>query len=135
MRKAMSNQATVLRSKYCQCYILDDKHEAVPERNIEHWSIWMAASKHMRIVGQITFNNGLYLSTVFLGMNHNFTDKGTPILFETMLFLNGKSLYQMRHSTWKQAEGEFYRLKGLITSARGPGLLNRVIALVREGVK
>lgn len=46
---------------------------------------------------------GILLSTVFLCIDHNFSgDK--PLLFETMLFLNGVDIAQKRYSTWEEAE-------------------------------
>lgn len=48
------------------------------------------------------------VSTVFLGIDHNHTDEGPPLLFETMIFVNlTKSTYgeyQRRCSTWTEAE-------------------------------
>jgi hypothetical protein len=44
------------------------------------------------------------VSTVFLGLDHNWGD-GPPILFETMIFFLGASVdYQERCATWDQAE-------------------------------
>jgi hypothetical protein len=44
------------------------------------------------------------VSTVFLGLNHNWGD-GPPLLFETMIFFLGASVdYQERCATWDQAE-------------------------------
>jgi hypothetical protein len=33
-----------------------------------------------------THVGALRVSTVFLGVDHNFTDRGSPVLFETMVF-------------------------------------------------
>jgi hypothetical protein len=46
------------------------------------------------------------ISTVFLGIDHQFLSDGPPILFETMIF-GGKfdsGEYQTRCSTWAEAE-------------------------------
>jgi hypothetical protein len=43
------------------------------------------------------------ISTVFLGINHNFSSTGPPILFETMIFGGKHDQYQRRYSTWEQA--------------------------------
>lgn len=46
-----------------------------------------------------------YVSTVFLGIDHRFLDKGDPILFETMVFYKDMSgIYEDRYCTWEQAE-------------------------------
>src|SRR5690242_17008743 len=50
--------------------------------------------------------NGLWVSTVFLGIDHQFGD-GPPLLFETMVFKSRKVLdeiYCERCSTWDEAE-------------------------------
>jgi hypothetical protein len=45
------------------------------------------------------------ISTVFLGIDHNYTLKGKPILFETMAFdENGDVLSCRRYSTWDDAK-------------------------------
>lgn len=42
------------------------------------------------------------VSTVFLGLDRNYTGKGSPILFETMVFHNGGDT-QKRYSTYEEA--------------------------------
>lgn len=43
------------------------------------------------------------MSTGLLGKNLPYFD-GPPIVFETMVFLNGKEWGQRRYSTWEEAE-------------------------------
>ena len=43
------------------------------------------------------------VSTVFLGLNHNF-DGGKPLLFETLADVGGNDDVVDRYETWKQAE-------------------------------
>jgi trimethylamine:corrinoid methyltransferase-like protein len=44
------------------------------------------------------------ISTVFLGINHNFNAYGKPVLFETMVFNNaGDSLFCDRYTDWDSA--------------------------------
>ena len=63
---------------------------------------------YSRVVGRDTIKDVL-VSTVFLGLDHNFTTDGPPILFETMAFDEGictgeSVLYENRYSTWDEAE-------------------------------
>ena len=44
------------------------------------------------------------ISTVFLGIDHNCTEKGPPELFETMIFGGEHDDYQKRYATWEEAE-------------------------------
>jgi hypothetical protein len=45
----------------------------------------------------------IQVSTVFLGLNHNFGN-GPPMLFETMIFGGRFDQEQWRYSTWEEAE-------------------------------
>jgi hypothetical protein len=47
---------------------------------------------------------GVTVSTVFLGLDHNFFDEGPPILFETMIFGGIHDGDMRRCSTYSQAE-------------------------------
>lgn len=89
----------VYRSDY---YILKNKI-AIPV-DIMEWSKWFETKRKDRIVKQTTLPNGLWISTVFLGMDHSFSD-GPPLLFETMVFPKG-SLTELscdRCTTYDQA--------------------------------
>jgi len=44
------------------------------------------------------------VSTVFVGIDHNFSSSGPPLLFETMIFGGEHDEYQERYSTWEEAE-------------------------------
>ena len=46
-------------------------------------------------------DNGMCVSTIWLGKNHNFTD-GPPLIFETMVF-GGSEEYQERYATLSDA--------------------------------
>lgn len=69
------------------------------------WGIWMET--HNRVVKQETFFDGtdlVTISTVFLGLDHNFSDLGTPLLFETMAFGGEHDQEKTRYHTWEEAE-------------------------------
>lgn len=58
---------------------------------------------HNRVVDQQTVDE-LNVSTVALGLDHNFTGSGDPLIFETMVFYQGKAtFYQERYSTYEEA--------------------------------
>jgi hypothetical protein len=88
-------------------YILRGR-EPVPVHFIvfARWFHEHLADRHVAedFVGDFHGTKMIRISTVFLGINHNFGDEGPPILFETMVFggvLNGR---QFRYSTWDEAE-------------------------------
>lgn len=80
-------------------YILKGK-KAIPECDLLKWAKWFeTAKKHVAndFIGKVR------VSTVFLGLNHNF-GVGEPILFETMIFGGKHDEYQERYCTWEEAE-------------------------------
>ena len=81
-------------------YILEG-HEAVEEPDLLKWARWIeSADRHVRD----TFRDDVRVSTVFLGLDHSFSASGPPVLFETMVFVNGSSETCERYSTWAEAE-------------------------------
>jgi hypothetical protein len=83
-------------------YILNG-HDAVIEPDIRTWSKWMQATNTHVAKDEL---NGYLVSTVFLGLDHNFTSGGKPQLFDTMVFPEGdmSELYCARYATWDEAE-------------------------------
>lgn len=75
-------------------------HEAVPTEDTAAWGKMMNGRE--RIVKQ-EYVNGIFVSTVFLGLDHQYGD-GPPLLFETMCrHPNGNWEEQERCTTWPQA--------------------------------
>ena len=89
--------------------ILDDEHNAVPV-DLMTWARWLEKDHSQRVVAQTKLANDIVLvSTVFLGIDHNFSEEGPPILFETMVFgmLEDDEMaesYCWRYSSWDDAE-------------------------------
>lgn len=59
-----------------------------------------------RIVGKDELPNGLQVSTVWMGLDHNYGHNNRPLIFESMVFLPNTSDEQemWRYSTWEEAE-------------------------------
>jgi hypothetical protein len=91
------------------------------------FAVWFETAN--RVVAQTRIGN-LFVSTVFLGIDHNYHLEGPPILFETMVFWSGethrefpKDLYQARFATWSGAERHHKRLvKKLLAEVLTPHL-------------
>jgi hypothetical protein len=66
-------------------YILggDDGHTPMPCDDLVAWSRWFGRAD--RTVAY-TQQGDVWVSTVFLGLDHGFGRKGPPVLFETMTF-------------------------------------------------
>lgn len=82
-------------------WILDGK-TPIPA-DLKTWAEWFETHFQERIVKKDIID-GLYISTVFLGLDHRFYDVGPPILFETMVFSKEEDLIKDRYCTWEQAE-------------------------------
>jgi hypothetical protein len=77
-------------------YILDAKGHPQPVPSLEAWAMWRTEHDTriaLTAVGNIT------ISTVFLGIDHNWSNRGPAVLFETMVFGGEHDGAQQRYST------------------------------------
>jgi hypothetical protein len=83
-------------------YILKDK-EVVMVPDMTEWA--EKFENENRRVGADDVGDH-FISTVFLGIDHNFSGDGPPLVFETMVFKHGEwsELDMKRYSTWDEAE-------------------------------
>jgi hypothetical protein len=51
---------------------------------------------NLKRVAQTFLPNGVEVSTVWLGLDHRYTARGRPLIFETMLFVKQRSSYEFR---------------------------------------
>ena len=82
-------------------YILDEYHQVKPADDFLKWAEWFE-NRENRIVRQDE-ENGVRVSTVFLGIDHNWSGEGPPVLFETMVFGGPTNEDTYRCCTWDQA--------------------------------
>lgn len=82
-------------------YILDKKGNPKEETDLIVWAKWFETADRKVKEDWI---NGVRISTIFLGLDHNFYGKGKPTLYETMVFGGKFDGEQMRYSTKKEAE-------------------------------
>lgn len=86
-------------------YKLDENKNVVPSSLIE-WEEFIEnrLPTNYKHVGDDMIN-GKRVSTVFIGLCHNFDPHSNiPIVFETMVFNKKHGIYQDRYSTWQEAE-------------------------------
>jgi hypothetical protein len=83
-------------------YKLDGK-TPVPCEDIIEWAMWYEKAD-TRVALDTVY--GIRVSTIFLGLDHNFSMSGPPVLFETMVFFgeSSYSAYQDRYCTYDEAE-------------------------------
>ncbi len=95
-------------------YILKGK-KPVKIDDVEKWAEWVETAE--RQVAKGTYGK-VVISTVFLGLDHNFGFGGKPLLFETMIFGGKHNEYQKRYSTWEEAEKGHIKALKLVKEAK-----------------
>lgn len=82
-------------------YLLDADHKIIVTNDVLEWATWFENHAN-RVVKQDTIN-GIFISTVFIGMGPMFESKKDPLLFETMVFSGPLSDRQWRYASWDAA--------------------------------
>ena len=87
-------------------YKLEDKN-VVQCKDMMEWAAWyetacLTGDRHVAL----DFIAGIRVSTVFLGIDHNFSMSGRPILFETAVFVGrwGRDVDMFRYCIYEDAE-------------------------------
>lgn len=83
--------------------ILSDDHEIIPVYDVMAWAKWKEENVRKWIIARDSIGGGVWVSTVFLGLNHSFLKNGRPLWFETMIFNGPHDGYQERCSTYQEA--------------------------------
>ena len=83
-------------------YILEGHAVKGPVRWREYFA-WQRTNPETR-VASTALTEEIWISTVFLGMDHSFSGSGPPLLFETRIFGGPSDKFQKRCSTWEEAE-------------------------------
>lgn len=65
-------------------YILDKDGNPIVERDVYLWADWFENQELRKVALEKIGDSDV--STVFLGLDHNYNGKGPPILWETMVF-------------------------------------------------
>lgn len=97
-------------------YILINK-KPVLEKNLIKWASHQSVKD--RVVIQERFGKDIFISTVFLGIDHNYFVENDPILFETMAKRKGQWRdEQFRYKTWEEAYKGHFKFCKLILNNR-----------------
>ena len=88
---------------WLRLWVLDSDNKPVRARDVIEWGQFLELRDRCT-VGYTQINSRVYVSTVFLGIDHRHFGSGPPILFETMIFGGELDGHQWRYSSWDDAE-------------------------------
>ena len=88
-----------------------DGHTPIAEPDLRRWGSYLECGD---LCVALTGNDAIRVSTVFLGLDHNFGWDGPPVLFETMVFGGEHDREQERYCTWDEAEAGHKRYVELV---------------------
>ena len=100
-------------------YILDDAGRPQPVDDLMMWARWFEESGDSRRVARTDLADDVYVSTVFLGSNHQWGD-GPPLLFETMVFGGRWDQSQWRWPTREAALAAHDRIVAAVRNGDAP---------------
>lgn len=85
-------------------YILDENHKpvAVPML-VAALEMEKGVAKRQVARKLLHKRRNIFVSTVFLSLDHGYGEHGAPVLFETMIFGTTQHGYQRRYCTWDEA--------------------------------
>lgn len=102
-------------------YILKGRN-VVPVDDLMEWAKTFSADGEGRRVKRTDSADGeVSISTVFLGLNYNFSSEGPPILFETRVFGGPDDGYTEKYSTYDEAEQGHERICAMFIKKRKEG--------------
>lgn len=79
-------------------YILNDEENPIKVDDVVVWAKWFETAHGKRIIAQDSVGD-VFVSTVFLGLDHNFGFGGDPLLYQTMIFGGPHDQYQSRYAS------------------------------------
>lgn len=80
------------------------------------WGLWMETADRS-VAQDIDEQTGWSISTVFLGLDHNYTGHGKPILWETMVFGGPLDGEQDRYQSVEEARKGHQEMCAKVTEA------------------
>jgi len=99
-------------------YILDEQGNPVEEPELLKWAEWFENSANRRVA--LTFVENKRISTVFLGLDHSFSNApdAVPVLWETMVFGGEHDEYQERYTSKDAALEGHWRIVEMCGGAK-----------------
>jgi hypothetical protein len=94
-------EVKLVKMSYHLYYKLDEKRHVVAIDCPLEWAEYFETAD--RSVDKTDITSDCHVSTVFLGLDHNFADEGPPLLFGTMVFGGPFDGHMKRYSTYGEA--------------------------------
>lgn len=79
-------------------WILDAEGEPTPVGDVLTWARWFETTANRRVLDHHV-GRRVWVSTVFLGLDHNWLPDGPPVLWETMIFGGPFDQFQQRYTS------------------------------------
>jgi hypothetical protein len=110
--------------EYSHYMFIDGK--VVPTKNMREWGKWFENADRRIDYTEISnfpeYPGGNFISTVFLGIDHNSGRSGPPILFETMVFGGAYDQRGWRYASFKEAKHGHWQIVDCIKKGLKPEL-------------
>lgn len=121
-------------------YILNEQGNPMPEPDLLKWAQWMETPA--RRVELTVLDSGARISTVFLGLDHNFSPMQDPltykpVLWETMAFEQGthRAMEQERYTSEEAARAGHWLVVELVKAAEAVEAAELRELIHQEGAK
>lgn len=88
-------------------YKLDENNIPVKCKTIDEWADFHKTKQRYLFHNKL---NAIWISTVFLGLDHSFDDTSAPVLFESMSFNNQSEMDCDRYTSYDDAKIGHYVL-------------------------
>jgi len=83
-------------------YTLDNNNKPIAAASITEAAKWLDENLERKVVKQ-DYVGDIWISTVFLGLDHAWPKGNTPVLWETMIFGGEHDQYQDRYTSHEDA--------------------------------
>lgn len=83
-------------------YTLDENNKPVVADSVIEAVEWLEENPERKALNQ-DYIDDVFISTVFLGLDHAWIPGGNPVLWETMIFGGEHDQYQERYTSYEDA--------------------------------
>ncbi len=109
-------------------YKLNDDH-TTEQVSLYDYALWNKDNDKNIVIGKYKIGKDIEVSTVFLGLDHCYTECNKPLLFETMVFGGEHDQFMSRYETYEKAvEGHnkaVIMCNGVIIKENDEPIINR----------